>query len=182
MKKTETPIKDLVIIEPEVYGDSRGFFYESYNTDKFAALGITTEFKQDNHSRSAKGVIRGLHFQLPPKPMAKLVRCTNGRLWDVAVDLRKNSPTYKQWFGLELSEENKKILFIPEGFGHGFVALEDNSDLVYKASNTFSQELDAAVAWNDPAFGIEWPTEGLDLIFSEKDTNAPKLEDLDLPF
>lgn len=178
MKKIETPIKDLVIIEPEVYGDDRGFFYESYNVDKFRALGINTIFVQDNHSRSAKGVLRGLHFQLPPKPMAKLVRCTRGRLWDVAVDLRKNSPTYKKWFAVELSEENKKMFYVPVGFAHGFYALED-CDLVYKCSNTYDADLDANLAWNDPELGVEWP---IAPTLSGRDQVAPKFSELDLSF
>lgn len=178
MKKIETPIRDLVIIEPEVYGDDRGFFYESYNVDKFRALGINTIFVQDNHSRSAKGVLRGLHFQMPPKPMAKLVRCTRGKLWDVAVDLRKASPTYKKWFAVELSEENKKMLFVPEGFAHGFYVLED-CDLVYKCSNTYDADLDANIAWDDPDFAIEWP---IAPTLSGRDQVAPKFSELDLPF
>lgn len=178
MKKIETTIKDLVIIEPEVYGDERGYFYESYNIEKFAALGIGTVFVQDNHSKSAKGVLRGLHFQLPPKPMAKLVRCTKGRLWDVAVDLRKNSPTYLKWFGIELSEENKKMLLVPEGFAHGFYSLED-CELLYKCSNTYDSELDANIAWDDPSIGVDWPIEPT---LSARDQVAPKLSEVDLPF
>lgn len=179
MNKIETHIKDLVVIEPVVYGDDRGFFYEAYNVDKFKDLGIETTFKQSNHSKSAKGVLRGLHFQLPPKPMAKLVRCTAGRLWDVAVDLRPDSETYKQWFAVELSAENKRLLFVPEGFAHGFYALED-CELQYQVSNTFDSELDAAIAWNDPEIGVEWPVEG-DPILSEKDQNAPTLKEFGKP-
>ncbi|MFH1712183.1 MAG: dTDP-4-dehydrorhamnose 3,5-epimerase, partial [Patescibacteria group bacterium] len=156
MNKIETPIKDLVILEPQVFGDDRGFFYEFYNADKFSDLGINVKFRQGNYSRSEKGVLRGLHFQLPPKPMAKLVRCTRGRLWDVAVDLRKDSPTYKQWFSVELSDENKEMFFVPEGFAHGFYALED-CDLAYLTSNTYDADLDANIMWNDPDLGIEWP-------------------------
>lgn len=180
MQKIETPLKDLYVIEPQVFGDDRGFFYESYNKDKFAAIGIDFEVRQGNYSRSAKGVLRGLHWQNPPKPMAKLVRCTRGRLWDVAVDLRKDSPTYLKWYGVELSEENKKMLFVPEGFAHGFYALED-CDLAYLTSNTYDGELDANVQWNDEAFGVEWPLEG-EATFSERDKNAPNFKDLDLSF
>lgn len=178
--KTLTPFPGLLVIEPDVYGDDRGFFYESYNAEKFAELGITTTFAQDNHSSSTKGVLRGLHFQLPPKPMAKLVRCSRGRVWDVVVDLRKESLTYKQSFGIELSESNKRMLFIPEGFAHGFYALED-CELLYKSSNTFDKTLDANVAWNDPAFGIVWPLVG-EPVLSERDKTAPKLGELHLDF
>lgn len=178
MKRIETPLEGLYIIEPQVFEDDRGFFMETYNADKFADIGIHTVFKQDNHSRSAKGVLRGIHFQLPPKPMAKLVRCTRGRLWDVAVDLRRNSPTYRQWYGVELSEENKRMFYVPEGFGHGFYALED-CDLVYKCSNTFDAELDGAIAWNDPEIGIDWP---IAPTLSNKDQVAPKLAEANLPF
>ena len=180
MKVTKTPINGLLIIEPEVYGDDRGFFFESYNIDKFKDLVIDTIFVQDNHSKSAKGVLRGIHFQLPPKPMAKLVRCTRGKLWDVVVDLRKDSPTYKQWFGLELSEENRKMLYVPGDFGHGFYSLED-SELQYKVSNTFDPELDGGIAWNDPEINIEWPIEG-EPTLSERDKGAKFLAESDLPF
>lgn len=180
MKKIETPVKDLYVIEPQVFGDDRGFFYEFFNTDKFANIGIEFDPKQGNYSRSAKGVLRGLHWQNSPKQMAKLVRCTRGRLWDVAVDLRKDSPTYLEWYGLELSEENKEMLFVPEGFGHGFYALED-CDLAYLTSNTYDQKLDANVKWNDEAFGIEWPLDG-EPTLSGRDQDAPSFKDLDLNF
>lgn len=180
MKRIDTPVSGVYIIEPDVYGDDRGFFFESYNAEKFADMGIDTVFLQDNHSFSKKGALRGLHFQLPPSPMAKLARCVRGRLWDAVVDLRKDSPTYLKWFGVELSAENKKMLYMPEGIGHGFYALED-CELLYKVSNTFKKELDGAVAWNDPAFGIEWPVVGEPLL-SEKDQNAPSYESLTLPW
>lgn len=182
MKKIETPIEGLYIIEPEVYGDDRGFFYESYNSKKFEAIGIDTVFNQDNHSFSSAGVLRGLHFQLEPESMVKLVRCTQGRLWDVAVDLRTDSPTYKQWFGIELSPENKKMLYIPAGFGHGFYTFEE-STMVYKASHVFNSELDSGIAWNDPEVGVEWPIdESKELILSEKDQNLPTLAESNLPW
>jgi len=180
MQLEQTPFSGLMVIVPQVFGDTRGFFFESYNAEKFAALGITTTFVQDNHSSSVKGVLRGLHFQLPPKPMAKLVRCSRGRVWDVAVDLRKDSTTYKQAFGIELSAENKKILYVPEGFAHGFYALED-CELLYKSSNTFDKALDTGVAWNDPEFNIVWPLEG-EPILSERDQTAPRFSDLELDF
>ena len=180
MKITKTPIEGLLVIEPEVHGDDRGFFFESYNVDKFEGLGIDTVFVQANHSKSAKGVLRGIHFQLPPKPMTKLVRCTRGRLWDVVVDLRKDSPTYKQWFGIELSENNKKMFYMPGDFGHGFYALED-CELQYKVSSTFDSELDGGIAWNDPEVNIDWPIEG-EPILSGRDQAAKTLADSDLPF
>ncbi|MBU0614355.1 dTDP-4-dehydrorhamnose 3,5-epimerase [Patescibacteria group bacterium] len=180
MKISETNIKGLVVIQPDVFGDDRGFFFESYNFDKFKEIGIDKVFVQDNHSKSAKGVLRGLHFQMPPKPMAKLVRCTRGKVWDVAVDLRKDSATYLQWFGVELSEENKKMFFIPEGFAHGFYALED-SEFLYKCSNTYDSELDASVRYNDEAFSVEWPLDG-EPILSDKDKTAPSFALLNLNF
>ena len=181
MNIIKTEIPDVLIIEPKVFGDARGFFYESFNQKVWREkTGIDAVFVQDNHSFSKKGVLRGLHFQLPPSPMTKLVRCTRGRLWDVAVDLRKNSPTYLEWFGVELSAENKKMLYVPEGCAHGFYALED-CELLYKVSHTFQKELDGAVAWNDSAFNIAWPLQG-DPILSDKDKVAPKLSELQLPW
>jgi dTDP-4-dehydrorhamnose 3,5-epimerase len=180
MKITPTPIADLLIIEPEVFSDDRGFFFESYNADKFAALGVPGSFLQDNHSASKKGVLRGLHFQLPPKPMAKLVRCVRGRIWDVAVDLRQASPTYKEWFGLELSADNKKMLYLPPGFAHGFYALED-CEVLYKCSLTYDKAGDGNVLWNDPELKVTWPLEG-EPILSPRDQMAPRLRDLTLPF
>lgn len=169
-----------MVIEPEVFGDDRGFFMETFNADKFAALGLPTEFVQDNHSASVKGVLRGLHFQLPPKPMGKLVRCTRGRVWDVAVDLRKNSMTYKKWFAVELSADNKKMFWLPAGFAHGFYSLED-SEVLYKCTQTYDKTGDANVAWNDPELNIPWPIEGQPIL-SARDQVAPLLKDLDLPF
>ncbi len=180
MKSSETPIKDLFVIEPEVYGDSRGWFYESYNADKFKALGIDIEIVQANHSLSGKGILRGLHFQRPPKAMAKLVRCTRGRLWDVAVDIRHSSPTFKKWFGIELSAENKKMLFVPAGFAHGFYSLEE-CELQYLVNATYSSEHDSGIAWNDPDISVDWPLEGEPLL-SEKDQGLVKLAEYDNPF
>lgn len=180
MQIVPTPIEGLVIIEPTIFGDDRGSFFESYNEEKFAALGLPTTWRQANHSESVKGVLRGLHFQLAPKPMAKLVRCVKGKVWDVAVDLRKSSPTYKQHFAVELTPENNRMFLIPEGFAHGFYCLED-SMFLYKASNVFVKELDANVAWNDPDLGVQWPVEG-EPILSARDQVAPRFADLDLPF
>ena len=174
------PFEGLAVIEPQVFGDDRGYFMETFNAEKFAALGLPTEFAQDNHSASVKGVLRGLHFQLPPKPMGKLVRCTRGKVWDVAVDLRKNSMTYKKWFAVELSADNKRMLWIPEGFAHGFYSLED-SEVLYKCTHTYDKAGDANVAWNDPEFSIPWPLEGQPIL-SARDQSAPLLKDLNLPF
>ncbi len=180
MKKQETGIEGLYILEPNVFHDDRGFFYESYNKQTFSELGIDTEFVQDNHSQSKKGVLRGLHYQSEPHALVKLVRCTKGKLYDVAVDIRKESPTYLKWFGIELSEENQKMLYIPEGFLHGFYSLED-CELQYKVSDYYFRDLDGSIAWDDEEIGIDWPfSERPDL--SEKDKNAPMLKDADLVF
>lgn len=180
MTITKTPIDGLVIITPQILGDERGFFMEVFNADKFAELGLPTEFRQDNHSSSIKGVLRGLHFQLPPKPMGKLVRCTRGKIWDVAVDLRRNSSTYKQSFGIELSALNSKMLWLPVGFAHGFYALED-SEVLYKCTHTYDKAGDGNVAWNDQDLHVDWPLSG-EPIVSARDQAAPKFKDLDLPF
>lgn len=180
MTITPTPISGVFLVEPQVFGDERGAFFETYNEDKFTALGLPTVWKQDNHSYSVKGVLRGLHFQLPPKAMAKIVRCTRGKIWDVAVDLRKDSPTYKQSFGVELSAKNKMMLCIPDGCAHGFYAMED-SEVLYKSSNTFDKNLDSNIAWNDPDLDVQWPVEGSPIL-SMRDNAAPKLADLSLPF
>lgn len=181
MTITPTPLADLVVIEPKVFGDDRGWFYESYNQEVFAASGIDAVFVQDNHSFSQAGVLRGLHFQRPPHAQAKLVRCTRGRLWDVAVDLRQDSPTYAQWFGLELSADNHKQLFVPAGFAHGFYALED-CELQYKCSDVYNQLLDGAIIWNDPDIAIDWPLLDQNPVVSEKDAAAATLSAQNLPF
>lgn len=180
MTITPTPIVDLLIVEPKVLHDDRGYFYESFNAESFAAQGLPSVFTQDNHSFSVKGVLRGLHFQLPPKAMGKLVRCTRGRIWDVAVDLRKDSATYKQSFGVELSLDNKKMLWIPAGFAHGFYALED-CEVLYKCTETYDKAGDGNVAWNDEDLAVAWPLDGEPLI-SARDAVAPKLSELTLPF
>lgn len=176
----KTPIEGLLVVTPDVFGDDRGFFYEVYNADKYKDLGLPTEFLQDNHSWSVKGVLRGLHFQLPPKAMGKLARCTRGKVWDVAVDLRKNSATYKQHYAIELSAENKKMLWMPPGFAHGFYALEE-CELLYKCTSVYDKAGDGNVAWNDPELAIPWPVEG-EPILSARDAAAPKLAELTLPF
>lgn len=176
MKITKTKLEGVVIIEPDVFGDSRGFFMESWNKKKMEEAGLFYNFVQDNHSKSTvKGTLRGIHFQKGDKAQAKLVRCVKGAVLDVAVDLRKNSPTFKQWVGVELSAENKKQLLIPRGFGHGFVTLTDDVEFLYKADNYYAPEADAGIRWNDSDIGVEW---GLETpILSEKDRKNPFLKD-----
>lgn len=171
-------IPDVILVEPKVFNDERGFFLEGYKKSEFFANGIEVEFNQDNHSKSTKGVLRGLHYQLPPKAQAKLVRCIQGEIFDVAVDIRKNSPTFGKWVGEKLSAENKKMLFIPEGFAHGFVVLSETAELLYKASNEYSKEHDRGVLWNDKQISVDW---GIDFepILSEKDKNQPLLKDIE---
>lgn len=176
MKITKTKLEGVVIIEPDVFGDNRGFFMESWNKKKMAKVGLDYDFVQDNHSKSTvKGTLRGIHFQKGDKAQAKLVRCVKGAVLDVAVDLRKNSPTFKQWVGVALSEENKKQLLIPRGFGHGFVTLTDDVEFLYKADNYYAPEADAGIRWNDPEINVEWGVENPFL--SEKDKNNPCLKD-----
>lgn len=176
MKITKTKLDGVVIIEPDVFGDNRGFFMESWNKEKMEEAGLFYNFVQDNHSKSTvKGTLRGIHFQKGDKAQAKLVRCVKGAVLDVAVDLRKNSPTFKQWVGVELSAENKKQLLIPRGFGHGFVTLTDDVEFLYKADNYYAPEADAGIRWNDPDIGVEWGVENP--ILSEKDKKNPFLKD-----
>lgn len=176
MKITKTKLDGVVIIEPDVFGDNRGFFMESWNKKKMEEVGLYYDFVQDNHSKSTvKGTLRGIHFQKGDKAQAKLVRCVKGTVLDVAVDLRKNSPTFKQWVGVELSGENKKQLLIPRGFGHGFVTLTDDVEFLYKADNYYAPEADAGIRWNDSEIGVEWGAENP--ILSEKDKKNPFLKD-----
>jgi dTDP-4-dehydrorhamnose 3,5-epimerase len=163
MKATRLAIPDVLLIEPKVFGDARGFFYESFNGKAFdEAVGHHVEFVQDNHSRSSKGVLRGLHYQLPPHAQGKLVRVTRGAVFDVAVDIRKSSPTFGQWVGQELSEENNKQLWIPPGFAHGFLVLSETADFLYKTTNYYAASHERSIAWNDAAVGIAWPLSRLD--------------------
>mgnify|MGYP000858831393 CR=1 FL=1 len=167
MKLTPTSIPDLAIVEPKVFGDARGFFMESWNRKTFAALGLDLDFVQDNHSRSRKGVLRGLHYQLH-QPQGKLVRVTSGAVFDVAVDLRRASPTFGRWEGVELSAENHRMLWVPPGFAHGFLVLSDSADFLYKTTEYYAPEHERCVLWNDPEIGIQWPLEG-DPALSAKD-------------
>jgi dTDP-4-dehydrorhamnose 3,5-epimerase len=173
----ETAIPGPLIIEPRVFGDPRGFFMETWNAAGFAAAGLDLAFVQDNHSRSQKGVLRGLHFQ-NPGPQGKLVRVTRGAVFDVAVDLRESSPTFGQWFGVELSAANNRMFWVPEGFAHGFLTLEDDTDFLYKCTAPYAPQSEFTLAWNDPAVGIEWPVTGLDPIISEKDAAGLALADV----
>lgn len=170
-------------IVPKRFGDHRGFFSESYNAMAFAQQGINLVFVQDNHSLSATvGTVRGLHFQSPPHAQDKLVRCGKGRIFDVAVDIRKGSPTYGQWYGTELSFENGKQLLVPAGFLHGFMTLEPDCEIIYKCTDFYAPECDGAVLWNDPDIGIDWPLSDISVMLSAKDEAAPRLKNFDSPF
>ena len=181
MKLIQTEIDGVFEIEPKVFGDNRGWFYESYSKEEFSRLGIDADFVQDNRSFSEKkGTLRGLHCQTEPKAQAKLVSCTRGAILDVAVDIRRGSPTFMKWISVELTAENKKMLFIPKGCLHGFVALTDNVELSYKVDDYYSPENDRSIRFDDPEIGVEW---GVDApVLSEKDKNAPLLADSDVKF
>ncbi|GAE34992.1 dTDP-4-dehydrorhamnose 3,5-epimerase [Halalkalibacter akibai] len=182
MEIKETPLQGVVIIEPKVFGDHRGWFMETYSEVKFKEAGINLVFVQDNHSFSAtKGTLRGLHYQLSPKAQSKLVRCTKGAIYDVAVDIRKGSPTYGQWFGIELSAENKKQLLVPKGFAHGFMTLTEEAEVQYKVDELYAPECDRGIMWNDPVIGIKWPM-NIQPVLSEKDKDAPILQEADNNF
>jgi dTDP-4-dehydrorhamnose 3,5-epimerase len=178
MNIIETGIEGLLIIEPRVFGDDRGFFMESWNAAGFAEAGLDLNFVQDNHSRSAKGVLRGLHFQ-NPNPQGKLVRVVSGRVWDVAVDLRRSSSTFGKWAGVELSAANKRMFWVPPGFAHGFVSLEDGTDFLYKCTAPYDPSAEHSLMWNDPAVGIEWPLEGLEPQLSGKDQQGTALDEIE---
>ena len=170
-------IKDVILVKPKIFGDNRGFFMESYKKSDFYANGIEVEFNQDNHSKSSKGVLRGLHYQAAPYGQAKIVRCGRGRIYDVAVDIRPNSPTFGQYVKVELSEENKHMLYIPVGFAHGFVALSDEVELLYKASGEYSPQADRGIRWNDPDINIDWEID-FEPLLSDKDKIQPKLKEI----
>lgn len=178
LQRTETALEGVCILEPRVFGDDRGFFQESYNRKRFEKAGIPHTFVQDNHSRSAKGVLRGLHYQIG-QPQAKLVRVVTGRVYDVAVDIRRGSPTFGQWAGAELSGENHRMLFAPEGFAHGFLVLSDRADFLYKCSDYYAPAQERSIRWDDPDIGIDWPLpDGMEPILSEKDAGSPLLQDV----
>jgi dTDP-4-dehydrorhamnose 3,5-epimerase len=180
MQVTKTFIEGLLVIQPTIFNDARGYFYEPYNRKMFAEIGIGEEFVQDNQSFSQKGVIRGLHFQNPPHAQAKLLRILQGSIWDVAVDIRKSSPTYGKYFGIELSAENKTIFYVPKGFAHGFLTLEDNTLLLYKCSDFYNKPSEESLIWNDPDVGISWKINNP--ILSEKDLNGKMLKELKSQF
>lgn len=182
MKVTQTKLPGVLLLEPRRFGDDRGFFSESWNRKTLSEHGIDTDFVQDNHSVSAAvNTVRGLHFQSPPHAQAKLVRCGRGRLFDVAVDIRKGSPTFGQWVGYELSFENGLQLLIPEGFLHGFATREPETEIIYKCSDYYAPECDGAVRFDDPDLAIDWGLSG-DAILSDKDANAPLMAQFDSPF
>ena len=179
MKFTRTEIEDVIIIEPKVHGDNRGYFLESYRQDKLEEfLGYHVEFCQDNESKSMKGVLRGLHYQLPPYAQTKLVRVIQGRVLDIAVDIRKDSPTFGKHVGVELSADNKKQLFVPRGFAHGFVVLEEDTIFAYKVDNYYSPKCDRGMAFDDPTLNIDWLLPEPELVLSEKDRRQPKLAEV----
>lgn len=181
MKITELELEGVKILEPKYFEDYRGYYVESYSARTLKELGIDTVFVQDNHSYTIKqGTLRGIHFQNNPKPQIKLVRCVRGRVLDVVVDLRKDSPTYKKWLAVELSEENRKQIWIPVGYGHAFLTLEDNCEIQYKVSEFYYPEFDRAIAWDDEEINVNWNIDNP--IVSEKDKNAPKLRDSDVNF
>ncbi|MFP4642335.1 MAG: dTDP-4-dehydrorhamnose 3,5-epimerase [Chloroflexota bacterium] len=173
-------IPEVVLVEPRVFGDERGFFMETYKMPDFVAAGIDAHFPQDNHSRSTKGVLRGLHYQNPPYAQGKLVRAVRGEIFDVAVDIRKGSPTYGRWVSAVLSEENKNMLYVPEGFAHGFCVLSDIAEVMYKATNVYSPESEAGIIWNDEELNIQWPIQ--EPVLSDKDQQWPRLRDADNKF
>ncbi|HEY2602633.1 MAG TPA: dTDP-4-dehydrorhamnose 3,5-epimerase [Thermoleophilaceae bacterium] len=176
MNRAQTRLDGPVLLEPTVHGDARGFFLETYRRSELAELGIDDEFVQDNHSRSRRGVVRGIHFQLPPG-QAKLVNCARGEIFDVVVDLRRGSPTFGAWEGHELSDDNHHQLYIPVGFGHGFCVLSEDADVIYKVSGYYDAEIERGIAWDDPDVGIEWPS-GMELTVSERDATAPRLAEV----
>jgi dTDP-4-dehydrorhamnose 3,5-epimerase len=180
MRATGLAIPEVVLIDPTVFEDQRGFFMESWHRDALAdALASRVDFVQDNHSMSVKGVLRGLHFQAEPHPQGKLVRVVSGSVWDVAVDIRRSSPSFAEWVAVELSSENHRQLWIPPGFAHGFLALTDRADMIYKVTDYYSGELDRSIRWDDPDIGIDWPLEGEPTI-SDKDAAAPYLRDAEV--
>lgn len=176
MNIISTPIKDLYVLEPRVFEDTRGYFFESYNKEKLKLEDIEYDFVQDNQSKSSYGVIRGLHYQLNPKAQTKLVRVLQGKILDVAVDVRRNSPTYGQHFAIELTEDNKKQLLIPRGFAHGFSVLSETAVVMYKCDNYYAPDCDAGIIYNDPKLGIDWQIPADKVILSDKDAALPTLE------
>lgn len=182
MNVIDTPIQGVKIIEPRIFGDARGYFFESFSQRRFDEMVSKTVFVQDNESRSVAGVVRGLHFQLPPFTQAKLVRVVRGAVLDVAVDIRKGSPTFGQHVAVELTEENHLQFFVPHGFAHGFAVLSDEAVFQYKCDNYYAPQAEGAIAWDDPALGIDWRVPKENRILSEKDAHHPLLADAEIPF
>jgi dTDP-4-dehydrorhamnose 3,5-epimerase len=179
MKATATALPGVLVIEPKVFGDARGFFFESFNQKTFdAAVGAPVTFVQDNHSRSARGVLRGLHLQAAPHAQGKLVRVISGGVFDVAVDVRRASPTFGRWVGAELSADNQRQLWIPAGYAHGFVVLSDSADFLYKTTDYYTPDAEITVRWDDPELAIGWPDIGTPFVLSSRDASAPTLADL----
>lgn len=179
MNVIDTPLPGVKLIEPRVFGDARGFFLESWNRRTFAGLGLDLDFVQDNHSRSARGVLRGLHYQLSD-PQGKLVRVTSGSVFDVAVDIRRSSPQFGQWVGYQLSAENHRMLWVPPGFAHGFVVTSDHADFMYKVTRFYNPADERSIRWDDPSIGIAWPDIGMAPTLSGKDAIAPPLADAEV--
>ncbi len=182
MEIIETPIKDLLIIKPRVFNDARGYFLETYNAERYHEAGIAQDFVQDNMSKSSYGVVRGLHFQRPPYSQSKLVSVTVGRVWDVAVDLRQGSPTYGQWHGVELTDENHLQFLIPRGFAHGFSVLSETAIFTYKCDNLYHPEADGGILFNDPDLAIDWKIPAEKMLLSDKDTKHPLLKEANVKF
>ena len=176
---THTDLPGVLVIEPRVFGDDRGFFFESFNTREYEGVVGDVRFVQDNHSRSGRNVLRGLHYQVEPHVQGKLVRCGSGAVFDVAVDIRRSSPDFGRWTGLELSADNKLQLWIPPGFAHGFVALTEGAELIYKTTAYYSADCDRSIKWDDPDIGVDWPLTGSPIL-SDKDRTAPALADADV--
>ena len=180
MNVISTALPEVLVLEPKVFGDSRGFFFESYNRKTFTAdTGLDVEFVQDNHSRSARGVLRGIHYQLV-RPQGKLVRAVAGAVWDLAVDLRRSSPRFGRWVGVELSAENQRQLWVPPGFGHAFVVLSETADFLYKTTDYWYPEHERSVVWNDPDLAIDWPLDGAVPQLAAKDAQAPRLAEAEV--
>lgn len=179
MQIVKASVEGVLVLEPKVFGDARGFFYESFNRQAFeAATGLSVDFVQDNHSKSARDVLRGLHFQLAPKAQGKLVRVTQGEVFDVAVDIRKDSPTYGKWFGEVLSAENRKQMWIPAGLAHGFLVLSESAEFLYKTSDYYAPELERCLRWDDPSLNIAWPLQGRSPLVSAKDAQGLAFDQL----
>ena len=177
MRKIATELPDIWLLEPTVFGDERGFFYEAFNQQTFAGLGFTQQFVQDNQSRSPRGILRGLHYQIR-QPQDKLVRCLRGAIYDVVVDIRRGSPTFGRWVAAELSETNKRMLWVPQGYAHGFVVTSESADVLYKVTDYWSKEHERGLRWNDPAVGILWPELGVTPQLNPRDAGWPLLADI----